>query len=72
VVVIHSSAQDTRRQQRLEREIQASESTMQTAAHTTEQQEYCCRADAEAAAAQRRGVPTAYHLIDVAVEERPV
>jgi transposase len=71
-VVLHSSAQDQRRQQRLEREIQASYSTMQTYAHTAEQQEYFCRADAEAAAAKLRAVPTAYHLMDVTVEERPL
>jgi transposase len=71
-VVLHSSAQDQRRQQRLEREIQASYSTMQTYAHTAEQQEYFCRADAEEAAAKLRAVPTAYHLMDVTVEERPL
>jgi len=71
-VVFHSSAQDKRRQQRLAREIQASYSTMQTYAHTAEQQEYFCRADAEAAAAKLRAVPTAYHLMDVTVEERPL
>ena len=38
-VVIHSSAQDKRRQQRLEREIQASYSLGQTATRTAEQQE---------------------------------
>ena len=31
-----------------------------------------CRADAEAAAATLRAVPTAYHLVDVTVEERPI
>ena len=45
---------------------------LQTAARTAEQQEYFCRADAEAAAAKLRAVPTAYHLVDVTVEERPV
>jgi len=71
-VVLHSSAQDKRRQQRLEREIQASYSTVQTAARTAEQQAYFCRADAEAAAAQLRALPTAYHRMDVSVEERPL
>ena len=70
-VVIHSSAQDKRRQQRLAREIQASYSTLQTTARTAEQQEYFCRADAEAAAAKLRAVPAAYHRVDVTVEERP-
>src|SRR5437870_10054157 len=71
-VVIHSSAQDKRRQQRLAREIQASGSTLQTATRPEEQQEYFCRADAEAAAAKLRAMPAAYHRVDVTVEERPV
>ena len=71
-VVIHSSAQDKRRQQRLAREIQASYSTLQTATRPGEQQEYFCRADAEAAAAKLRAVPAAYHRVDVTVEERPL
>ncbi len=71
-VVVHSSAQDKRRQQRLARDIQASYSTMQTTARAAEQQEYFCRADAEAAAAQLRAVPAAYHRLEVTVEERPV
>jgi transposase len=71
-VVVHSSAQDKRRQQRLARDIQAADSTMQTTVRTAEQQEYFCRADADAAAAQLRAVYTPYHLVDVTVEERPV
>jgi transposase len=70
--VVHSSAQDKRQQQRLERDLQTSQSTLQTAARTAEQQEYFCRADAEAAAATLRAVPSAYHLVDVTVEERPL
>jgi hypothetical protein len=45
---------------------------MQTTIRTAEQQEYVCRADADAAAAQLRAVPPAYHRVDVTVEERPV
>ena len=71
-VVVHSSAQDKRRQQRLARDLQASYSTMQATVRTAEQQEYFCRADADAAAAQLRAVHTPYHLVDVTVEERPV
>ena len=71
-VVLHSSAQDKRRQQRLERAIQASYSTAQTTARSAAQQEYCCRADAEAAAAKLRALPTAYPRMDVAVEDRPL
>jgi transposase len=71
-VVVHSSAQDKRRQQRLARDIQTSYSTIQTVAQTAEQQEYFCRADAEAAAARLRTVPAVYHRLEVTVEERPV
>ena len=71
-VVIHSSAQDKRRQQRLARDIQTSSSTMQTTARAAEQQEYFCRADADAAAARLRAVSAAYHRLEVAVEERLV
>src|SRR5712691_9204032 len=71
-VVVHSSAQDKRRQQRLARDIQASYSTAQTAARIAEQQVYFCRADAEAAAAKLHTVPVAYHRVDVTVEEQPV
>jgi transposase len=71
-VVVHSSAQDKRRQQRLARDIQASYSMLQSTARTAEQQEYFCRADADAAAATLRGVQAPYHRVDVTVEERPL
>jgi transposase len=71
-VVVHSSAQDKRRQQRLARDIQTSYSTIQTTARAAEQQEYFCRADADAAAARLRAVSAAYHRLEVAVEERLV
>src|SRR5215467_2243386 len=71
-VVVHSSTQDKRRQQRLARDLQAAYSTIQTTVRTAEQQTYVCRADAEAAAVQLRAVLSAYHLVDVTVEERPV
>jgi transposase len=71
-VVVHSSAQDKRRQQRLARDIQTSYSTIQTTARAAEQQEYFCRADADAAAAQLRAVSAAYHRLEVAVEEQLV
>jgi len=71
-VVVHSSAQDKRRHQRLTRAIEASSITLEAAARRAEHQEYFCRADAEAAAAQLRTMPTAYHLVEVTVEERPI
>jgi hypothetical protein len=57
-VVIHSSAQDKRRQQRLARDIQASHTTLSTTVRIAAQQEYCCLADADAAAAQLRALAT--------------
>jgi hypothetical protein len=71
-VVVHASAQDKRRQPRLARDIQASESTIPSPARTAAQQEYGCRAEADAAAAPRRAVPAASHRMAVTVEARPV
>jgi hypothetical protein len=45
---------------------------VQTAARTAEQQEYLCRADADAAAAPCRAVHAAYQRLDVTVAEGPV
>ena len=70
-MVLHSSAQDKRRQKRLERALQASHSPLQAPARTAEQQAYFCRADAEAAAAQLHAVHAASPLLEVTVEERP-
>jgi transposase len=50
-VVVHSSHHDQRRQKRLEREVQASSTTLAATVRATAKQEYFCRADAEAAAA---------------------
>jgi transposase len=70
-VVVHSSSQDQRRQQRLERAIRASYTTLEASVHAVARQEYFCQADAEAAAAKLRALPSAYHGVDVAVQERP-
>ena len=70
-VVVHSSSQDQRRQKRLERELQASSTTLAATVREAARQEYACRADAEAAAAKLRALPSAYHGVDVDVEERP-
>jgi transposase len=70
-VVVHSSSQDQRRQQHLEREIQASSATLETSAREAARQEYVCHADAEAAAAKLRALPSAYHWVEVEVQERP-
>jgi transposase len=70
-VVVHSSSQDQRRQQHLEREIQASYATLEASVHEATRQEYFCQADAEAAAAKLRALQSAYHGVDIGVEERP-
>lgn len=70
-MVVHSSAHDRRRLKRLEREIKASRSEIAQVAKETEKQTFFCRPDAEAAAAQGRTLRTAYHLLEVGVEERP-
>lgn len=70
-VVVQSSAQDKRRQKRLDREFQASSTTLQSALRAAEKQVYFCRADAEAAAKKLRAMQTDYHRVDVTVEERP-
>jgi transposase len=70
-VVVHSSSQDQRRQQHLAREIRASYATLEASVHAAARQEYFCQADAEAAAAKLRALPSAYHGVDVEVQERP-
>jgi transposase len=70
-VVVHSTSQDQRRQQHLEREIQASSATLETTARAAARQEYVCHADAEAAATKLRALPSAYHWVEVEVQERP-
>ena len=68
-VVVHSSSQDQRRQKHLKRVLQASYATLEATAREAVQQEYFCRADAEAAAAQLRAQQSAYHRVEVRVEE---
>ena len=70
-VVVHSSSQDQRRQKHLMRELQASHATLEATVREATQQEYFCHADAESAAAKLRAQQSAYHWMEVAVEERP-
>jgi transposase len=70
-VVVHSSSQDQRRQKHLEREFQASYATLEATVREAARQEYFCHADAEAAAAKLRALQSAYHWVEVGVEERP-
>jgi hypothetical protein len=70
-VVVHSSAQDQRRQQRLARDLEASLRTLETTAGEAAKQEYCWHAEAEATAAKLRALQSAYQHVAVVVEERP-
>jgi transposase len=70
-VVVHSSSQDQRRQQHLARELRASYATLEATVRQASQQEYFCHADAEAAAAKLRALQSAYHWVEVEVEEHP-
>ena len=70
-VVVHSSSQDQRRQKHLARELQASYATLEATVREATQQEYFCHADAEAAAAKLRAQQSAYHEVEVRVEEHP-
>jgi transposase len=70
-VVIHSSSQDQRRQQRFARELAASSAALAGAVGEAVQQEYFCRADAEAAVESVRALQSSYHRVEVVIEERP-
>jgi transposase len=70
-VVVHSSSQDQRRQQHLQRDIQASYATLEATVREATHQEYFCHADAAAAAAKLRALQSAYHGVQVDIEERP-
>ena len=70
-VVVHSSSQDQRRQPHLERESQASYALLEATGREAARQEDFCHAAAAAAAARRRALPSAYHGVEVNVEERP-
>jgi transposase len=70
-VVVHSSAHDQRRLKRLERELNASRNDIEQMAKAAAKQTFFCRPDAEAAAAKARAHTSAYHRLEVRVEERP-
>jgi transposase len=70
-VVVHSSSQDQRRHKRLERALQEAYATLEATVRALAPQTYFCRAEAEAAAQKLRGLPSAYHQVDVVVEECP-
>src|SRR5262249_3625413 len=56
---------------RLERELQASSTMLEATVREATRQEYFCHADAEAAAAKLRALQSAYHWVEVRVEEHP-
>jgi hypothetical protein len=70
-VVVHSSAHDRRRLERLERKLKASRSDIEQAAKAEAKKTFFCRADAEAAAAEVRAYRSTFHQMDVRIEERP-
>jgi len=70
-VVVHSSAHDQRRLKRLQRELKASEQTLQRELKSLQKQSFFCQDDAEAAAAKARASRTVYHTLEVQVQERP-
>jgi hypothetical protein len=61
VVVVHSSAHDQRRLERLERKLKASRSAIEQVAKAEAKQTFFCRADAEAAAARMRAYRSPFH-----------
>ena len=70
-VVVHSSAHDQRRLKRLERALKASRRDIEQIAKAEARKTFFCRADAEAAAAAVRAYRSAFHQMDVRIEERP-
>jgi hypothetical protein len=67
----HSRPQAPRRPQPLARELQASAAMLAATVRDVATQEYCWRAEAEAAAEKLRALPKASHQREGAVEERP-
>jgi hypothetical protein len=67
----HSSSQDQRRQQHVQRDIQASYTTRAATVREVVQQDYGCHADAAAAAVKLRTLQSAYHGVTGEVEARP-
>ncbi len=70
-VVIHSSAHDRRRQKRIERELQAESTNLQTDIKNALKIDYACHADAEAAAERLASTKSTDFTITAQVEERP-
>ncbi len=69
-VVVHSSAHDKRRTNRIDREIKASKKCVSKLISQEIKQEFYCRADAESAASRLRQSETELHRVSVSVEEK--
>ncbi len=70
-IVVHSDANDKRRQKRLERGLCASRKTAEGMLGEVAKTEYFCREDAEAVAEKLRGEASPYHYCECAVKEKP-
>jgi len=68
-VVIHSDANDKRRQKRLERDVARSFKAINGLKKLAEKQSYACREDAEMMAEKERNKTTDFHAMEVTVTE---
>ncbi len=69
-VVVHSSAHDKRRTNRMDREIKASKKLVSKLISQEAKQEFYCLADAEAAASRLQQSETELHSLSATVEEK--
>jgi len=70
-VVVHSSAQDRRRQKRLERDLDASLKAIKATEKAHAKKSFFCKADADAAAVDAMAQDTTYHQLKLSVVELP-
>jgi transposase len=70
-VVIHSSAHDSRRQKRIERELQTEHKDLRAEMKKAEKIDYACQADAQAAAMRLENAKSVYYQVTAEVQERP-
>jgi transposase len=70
-VVVHSSANDKRKQKRIEREKTQSRKELEDEIKKETKKEYYCRADAEVAAEKLCRIDSEYHKVEVVIEQRP-
>ena len=69
--MVHSSAHDKRRHNRLERELAASLKEASTLASVLMKKRFFCRADAEQAAKELLAKTTRFHRLDIEIIECP-